>query len=110
MKSETRVCGWVGDDPLMRRYHDEEWGVPVHDDQVLFEFLTLEGAQAGLSWSTILRKRENYREAFDGFDPAPRAPFHTRKKAPLMKNTRIVRNRLNSDSTSSKARRLPEVP
>ena len=68
--SEERVCAWAGHDPLMRRYHDAEWGVPVHDDRRLFEFLTLEGAQAGLSWSTILGKRESYREAFAAFDPA----------------------------------------
>ena len=68
-------CPWVGDDPLMVRYHDEEWGVPVHDDRLLFEFLVLEGAQAGLSWLTILRKRDGYRRAFAGFDPARVATF-----------------------------------
>jgi DNA-3-methyladenine glycosylase I len=93
----------------MRRYHDEEWGVPVHGDQVLFEFLTLEGAQAGLSWSTILRKRENYREAFDDFDPARVACFDARRKAALMKNPGIVRNRLKIDSTVSNARALLDV-
>jgi DNA-3-methyladenine glycosylase I len=93
----------------MRRYHDEEWGVPVHDDQVLFEFLTLEGAQAGLSWSTILRKRENYREAFDGFDPTRVARFDARRKAALMKNPGIVRNRLKIDSTVSNAQALLDV-
>src|SRR2546427_67926 len=70
-----RACAWAGNDPLMRRYHDEEWGVPVHDDRRLFEFLTLEGAQAGLSWATILRKRAAYRWAFDGFEPARVARF-----------------------------------
>jgi DNA-3-methyladenine glycosylase I len=93
----------------MRRYHDEEWGVPVHDDQILFEFLTLEGAQAGLSWSTILRKRENYREAFEGFDPARVARFDARRKAALMKNPGIVRHRLKIDSTVSNARALLDV-
>lgn len=93
----------------MRRYHDEEWGVPVHDDHILFEFLTLEGAQAGLSWSTILRKRENYREAFEGFDPARVARFDARRKAALMKNPGIVRNRLKIDSTVSNARALLDV-
>ena len=93
----------------MRRYHDEEWGVPVHDDQVLFEFLTLEGAQAGLSWSTILRKRENYREAFAGFDPSSVARFDARRKAALLKNPGIVRNKLKVDSTVSNARALLEV-
>ena len=93
----------------MRRYHDEEWGVPVHNDQVLFEFLTLEGAQAGLSWSTILRKRENYREAFGGFDPKRVARIDARKKAALMKNPGIMRNKLKIDSTVSNARALLDV-
>jgi DNA-3-methyladenine glycosylase I len=93
----------------MRRYHDEEWGVPVHDDRVLFEFLTLEGAQAGLSWSTILRKRENYRVAFEGFDPKRVARFDARKKAALMKNPGIVRNKLKIDSTVSNARALLDM-
>src|SRR5262245_18121876 len=90
-----RICTWAGDDPLMRRYHDEEWGVPVHDYRRLFEFLILEGAQASLSVSTILRKREGYREAFPGFDPARVARFTARQRAALMKNAGIVRNRLN---------------
>jgi DNA-3-methyladenine glycosylase I len=78
----------------MIRYHDQEWGVPVHDDRTLFEFLILEGAQAGLSWETILRKRENYRKAFDGFDPATVARYGARKNAQLLKDECIVRNRL----------------
>ena len=102
--SSKRACAWAGSDPLMRRYHDEEWGVPVHDDRRLFEFLILEGAQAGLSWSTILRKRENYREAFAGFDPARVARFDARKRASLMRNEGIVRNRLKIESTVSNAR------
>ena len=106
---DVRVCAWAGDDPVMRRYHDEEWGVPAHDDQVLFEFLTLEGAQAGLSWSTILRKRENYREAFAGFDPERVARFDARRRATLMKNAGIVRNRLKIESTVSNARAFLEV-
>ena len=93
----------------MRRYHDEEWGVPVHDDRRLFEFLTLEGAQAGLSWMTILRKRENYREAFAGFDPARVARFDARRRATLMKNPGIVRNHLKVESTVSNARAFLEV-
>ncbi len=93
----------------MRRYHDEEWGVPVHDDRRLFEFLTLEGAQAGLSWSTILKKRENYREAFAGFDPARVARFDARRRATLMKNPGIVRNRLKIESTVSNARAFLDV-
>lgn len=93
----------------MRRYHDEEWGVPVHDDRVLFEFLTLEGAQAGLSWTTILKKRESYREAFAGFDPARVARFDARRRASLLKNPGIVRNRLKIESTVSNARAFLEV-
>ena len=107
--SRKRVCAWAGDDPLMRRYHDEEWGVPVHEDRRLFEFLTLEGAQAGLSWRTILRKRENYREAFAGFDPARVARFDSRRRALLLKNPGIVRNRLKIESTVSNARAFLEV-
>jgi DNA-3-methyladenine glycosylase I len=108
-ESNRRVCRWAGDDPLMRRYHDEEWGAPVHDDRRLFEFLTLEGAQAGLSWSTILKKRENYREAFAGFDPARVARFDARRRASLMKNPGIVRNRLKIESTVSNARAFLDV-
>ena len=104
-----RVCAWAGDDPLMRRYHDEEWGVPTHDDRLLFEFLTLEGAQAGLSWMTILRKRENYREALAGFDPARVARFDARRRAQLLKNPGIVRNRLKIESTVTNARAFLEV-
>ena len=97
-------CDWPGHDPLMRRYHDEEWGVPVHDDRRLFEFLILEGAQAGLSWTTILRKRENYRAAFAGFDPARVARFDARREKLLMQDAGIVRNRLKIASTISNAR------
>jgi DNA-3-methyladenine glycosylase I len=107
--SSRRACAWAGSDPLMRRYHDEEWGVPVHDDRLFFEFLTLEGAQAGLSWSTILRKRENYREAFAGFDPTRVARFDARKRASLLKNPGIVRNRLKIESTVSNARAFLDV-
>jgi len=107
--SSKRVCAWAGDEPLMRRYHDEEWGVPVHDDRHLFEFLTLEGAQAGLSWRTILLKRESYREAFAGFDPARVARFDGRRRASLLKNPGIVRNRLKIESTVSNARAFLEV-
>ena len=77
-------CWWAGDDPLYVAYHDEEWGVPVHDDRRLFEMLVLEGAQAGLSWITILRRREGYRRAFDGFDPERIARYTERKKAALL--------------------------
>jgi DNA-3-methyladenine glycosylase I len=87
-------CGWCGTDPLYVAYHDEEWGVPVDDDRRLFEFLILEGAQAGLSWETILKKRDNYRKAFAGFDPAKVARFTPAKLARLMQDPGIVRNRL----------------
>jgi DNA-3-methyladenine glycosylase I len=93
----------------MIRYHDEEWGHPVHDDRVLFEFLVLEGAQAGLSWSTILKKRENYRRAFAGFDVKKVARFDTKDIARLMKDEGIVRNRLKVESTIENARHVLEV-
>jgi DNA-3-methyladenine glycosylase I len=85
-------CDWVGDDPQMIAYHDAEWGVPAHDDRVHFEFLILEGAQAGLSWSTILRKREGYRRAYRGFDPALVARFGERERAQLAQDDGIVRH------------------
>ncbi|MBI3546479.1 MAG: DNA-3-methyladenine glycosylase I [Gammaproteobacteria bacterium] len=97
-------CPWAGNDPLYRRYHDQEWGVPVHDDRRLFEFLILEGAQAGLSWITILRKRENYRAAFDGFDPRRVARYDAAKIKRLMRDPGIVRNRLKIESAVSNAR------
>ena len=97
-------CSWAGSDPLMMAYHDKEWGVPVHDDRLLFEFLTLEGAQAGLSWQTILNKREGYREAFANFDPARVARFNRTRIESLLKNPAIVRNRLKVESTVSNAR------
>ena len=99
----TTRCTWPSSD-LDIAYHDQEWGVPVHDDRVLFEFLTLEGAQAGLSWSTILRKRENYRRAFAGFDPKKVARFTAARKKLLMKDEGIVRNRLKIDSAVTNAR------
>ena len=95
-------CGWARS-PAMIEYHDREWGVPVHDDRVLFEFITLEGAQAGLSWETILRKREAYRNAFAGFDPAKVARFTAARRARLMQDAGIVRNRLKIDSTVTNA-------
>lgn len=96
-------CRWCGSDPLYVRYHDEEWGVPVHDDRTLFEFLILEGAQAGLSWITILRKREAYREAFANFDARKVARIDGRRRRTLMNNPGIVRNRLKIESTVTNA-------
>jgi DNA-3-methyladenine glycosylase I len=97
-------CSWCEGDVLYRTYHDREWGVPVHDDRLLFEFLTLEGAQAGLSWLTILKKREGYRRAFCGFDPEVVARFDATKVEQLMQDGGIVRNRLKIESTISNAR------
>ena len=92
-------CEWCGDDPVYIQYHDEEWGVPLHGDQRLFEMLTLEGAQAGLSWITVLRKRDNYRTAFDGFDPSRVARYTDSKVQQLLANEGIIRNRLKITST-----------
>lgn len=97
-------CAWAGNDPLYLAYHDLEWGVPVHDDHQLFEFLILEGAQAGLSWLTILLKRDAYRSAFAGFDPEIVARFDGAKVAELLANPGIVRNRLKVESTITNAR------
>ncbi|HEY2476447.1 MAG TPA: DNA-3-methyladenine glycosylase I [Candidatus Cybelea sp.] len=102
-------CSWVGDDPLMRTYHDEEWGVPVHDDRRLFEFMILEGAQAGLSWSTILRRREAYRKAFDGFDPEQVAAFDRRKVESLLRDESIIRNRRKIEGAVQNARAYVEL-
>ena len=102
-------CGWAGNDPLYIAYHDEEWGVPVHDDRRLFEFIVLEGAQAGLSWITILRKREAYRAAFAGFDPLKVARFDARKVQSLLKDASIVRNRAKVASAVGNARAFLEV-
>jgi DNA-3-methyladenine glycosylase I len=101
-------CAWANDE-LSIRYHDEEWGVPVHNDRTLFEFLTLEGAQAGLSWDTILRKRENYRQAFDGFDPQRIARYDRRKTAQLLRNPGIVRNKLKVASAVGNAKAFLQV-
>lgn len=97
-------CEWVGEEPLYIQYHDEEWGVPVHDDRTLFEFLILEGAQAGLSWITILRKRDNYRRLFDGFDPQKVARYDEEKIASLLQDPGIVRNRLKVQAAVTNAR------
>ena len=103
-------CGWVRlDEPLYVAYHDEEWGVPVHDDRRLFEMLILEGAQAGLSWLTILRRREGYRRAFDGFDPAKIAKYQGKKIASLMADPGIIRNQAKIAATIKNARAYFEV-
>lgn len=102
-------CPWCGEDPLYQHYHDTEWGVPLHDDRALFEFLTLEGAQAGLSWITILRKRDNYRAAFDNFDATKIARYTARKVEKLLQDPGIVRNRLKVESTISNARAFLET-
>jgi DNA-3-methyladenine glycosylase I len=104
MASEPRRCSWVSADPQYIRYHDEEWGVPVHDERRLFEMLVLEGAQAGLSWLTVLRKREGYRRVFDGFDVEAIARWSARRVARAMKDEGIVRNKLKIESTVSNAR------
>lgn len=97
-------CTWAGTDPLYCHYHDHEWGVPVHDDQRFFEFILLEGAQAGLSWITVLRKREAYRKAFAEFDSAKVAKFDQAKLAELMENKEIIRNRKKLESAINNAR------
>jgi DNA-3-methyladenine glycosylase I len=102
MKKLTR-CGWSVSDPLYIRYHDEEWGRPVHDDRKLFEMLILEGAQAGLSWITVLKKRENYRKAFDRFEPKKIVRYDARKKRELLANPGIIRNRLKIEATITNA-------
>jgi DNA-3-methyladenine glycosylase I len=107
-KSQPVRCAWAQGE-LMIRYHDEEWGVPVHDDNKLFEFLILEGAQAGLSWETILNKRENYRAAFDRFDVRRVAGYDRRKIAQLLRNPGIVRNRLKIASAVNNARAFLRV-
>ena len=96
-------CGWCGDDALYVRYHDTEWGVPLKDDRALFEFLVLEGAQAGLAWITVLRKREGYRTAFDDFDPAKVARYSDAKLERLLQNPGIIRNRLKIKSARRNA-------
>ncbi|MGA2696658.1 MAG: DNA-3-methyladenine glycosylase I [Terriglobales bacterium] len=107
-KKEVVRCSWPSNE-LSIRYHDEEWGVPLHDDRGLFEFLILEGAQAGLSWDTILRKRENYRAAFDNFDAEKMARYDRRKIASLLKNPGIIRNELKIRSAIQNARVFLEI-
>jgi DNA-3-methyladenine glycosylase I len=107
MPTTDRVrCGWTTTDPLYLAYHDEEWGVPVHDERRLFEMLILEGAQAGLSWITILRRREGYRRAFDGFDPEVVARYGPKKIASLLEDPGIIRNRAKIDAAVANAKAL----
>jgi DNA-3-methyladenine glycosylase I len=107
--TELVRCGWATSDPIYVRYHDEEWGVPVYDDRQLFEFLILEGAQAGLSWLTVLKKREAYRQAFAQFDVKKIARYNVAKVATLMANAGIIRNRLKIESAIRNARAFLEV-
>jgi DNA-3-methyladenine glycosylase I len=104
-----RRCAWAGSDPLYVAYHDDEWGIPEHDEIRLFEMLILEGAQAGLSWLTILKKRENYRRAYAGFDPARVARFDRRKVESLMRDEGIVRNRLKIEGSVTNAREYTRI-
>lgn len=108
-ETNKKTCAWPGDDPLMIQYHDEEWGVAVTDDRKLFEFLVLESAQAGLSWRTILHKREGYRKLFAGFDVKKVARFTARDVARLLKDPAIIRNRLKILATINNARKFMEV-
>lgn len=110
MEHPPKRCGWVpGNDPLYQKYHDTEWGVPVYDDRKIFEFLVLESAQAGLSWITILRKRENYRRLFAGFDPKKIARFTVKDTRRLLKDPGIIRNRLKVEAAVNNARRFLDI-
>jgi DNA-3-methyladenine glycosylase I len=104
-----RRCVWAGSDPLMIEYHDREWGVPLHDDRSLFEMLSLEGAQAGLSWSTILKRRESFRKAFRNFDPSKISKFEESDIRSLMEDTGIIRNKLKILSVVNNAKKFLEV-
>lgn len=105
----NKRCSWAGTEDSMVEYHDKEWGKPLHDDQQLFEFLCLEGAQAGLSWSTILKKRENYREAFDNFDAEKISKYDDKKREELLGNAGIIRNRLKVDAFITNAKIYLEI-
>lgn len=107
--NDLKRCSWCAGDELYEAYHDQEWGVPCRDDQMLFEFLVLETAQAGLSWITVLRKREGYRRAFDGFDAAKIARYRPARIEKLLKNPEIIRNRLKVESTVSNARTYLDI-
>jgi DNA-3-methyladenine glycosylase I len=105
----TNRCAWCGDDPLYVAYHDHEWGIPIHDDRRWFEMLSLEGFQAGLSWITVLRKREHYRAAFDHFDPMKVAQYDEAKIAELMQNANLIRNRLKMNAAVTNAQAFLKV-
>ena len=109
MTEALQRCSWANGSELEQAYHDNEWGVPLHDDRKLFEFVTLEGAQAGLSWATILKKRENYRKLFNDFDVEKIARYNKRKIESLLKNPGIIRNRLKVESTVSNARAFIDI-
>ena len=106
---EPKRCAWLGDDTLMIEYHDKEWGVPLHDDRKLFEFILLDAMQAGLSWRTVLRKRENFRKAFDGFDPEKIAKYNDKKIKKLLSDEGIIRNRLKVHAAVTNAKLFLEV-
>ncbi|OGT39936.1 MAG: DNA-3-methyladenine glycosylase [Gammaproteobacteria bacterium RIFCSPHIGHO2_12_FULL_36_30] len=108
-KNKKSRCAWVTDDPIYIRYHDYEWGIPIYDDQLLFEFLILEGAQAGLNWLTILKRRENYRLAFDNFDAEKIARYDEKKFQSLLLDARIIRNKLKIKSTIQNAKSYLEI-
>ena len=107
--NEKSRCGWCTSDPLYIKYHDEEWGVPVYNDRTHFEFLVLESAQAGLSWLTILKRREGYRAVYDGFDPEKVAAYNTQKINTMLNDTRIIRNRLKIESSINNADGFLEI-
>jgi DNA-3-methyladenine glycosylase I len=109
MKNSRQTCSWPTTDPLLMKYHDKEWGVPLHNDRKLFEFLILEGFQAGLSWLTILRKREHFRKAFDNFDFNKVAAYDKRKKGSLLKDSGIIRNRLKIEGAITNAKAFLQV-
>jgi len=109
MENQPNTCNWPGNDPLMIRYHDEEWGVPLHDDRKLFEFMVLDAFQAGLSWKTILHRREGFRAAFDGFDPEIIAAYDEIKISRLMQDTRIIRNQSKIRSTVGNAQAFLKI-
>jgi DNA-3-methyladenine glycosylase I len=110
MATDTKIrCKWTGNDPLMIAYHDSEWGVPLHNDDKLFEFIILEGAQAGLSWSTVLKKRENYRKAFDSFDPKKISHYDEKKIGLLLSDSGIIRNKLKIAATIQNAKSFLEI-